>query len=124
MILFIASIDNDGPFSRFRKLKTSEMLPFGRAALTIVRPSGSLSTVIFSPGRTPRCFRKSLRSVTCPLAVIVSVLMPWPHVQAIQLRQRCLKIKQGRRGADSLGNRKLARIVEIGRNADAGTNRI
>jgi hypothetical protein len=37
MTFFISSIDNDGAFSRFRKLKTSEMLPFFRAAFTVIR---------------------------------------------------------------------------------------
>src|SRR5204863_7487684 len=63
-ILLISSIDKDGPSSLFRKSKASEILPVGRAALTSIRPSGSFSTLIFSPGPTPRCFRISLRNVT------------------------------------------------------------
>src|SRR5450432_3288357 len=74
-ILFISSIDKDGPSFLFRKPKASEIFPAGRAAFTSIRPSGSLSTVIFSPGWTPRCSRRSLRRVTCPLAVTVSVLI-------------------------------------------------
>src|SRR5712675_3516154 len=72
-ILLISSIERDGPPYLFRKPKASEILPVGRAAFTSIRPSGSLSTVIFSPGFTPRCFRRSVRNVTCPLTVMVSV---------------------------------------------------
>src|SRR5215208_6877937 len=49
-ILFISSIDRDGPCFFFKKLKASEILPVGRTAFTSIRPSGSLSTAIFSPG--------------------------------------------------------------------------
>src|SRR5216683_1411916 len=92
-IALISSIDKDGPFFLFKKPKTSEILPVGRMAFIAIRPSGSFSTVIFSPGRTPRCLRRSLRSVTCPLAVTVSVLMTLPHVEAINVRQKHLNIK-------------------------------
>src|SRR5258708_25589173 len=74
-ILLISSIDRDGPPFLFRKPKASEISPVGRAALISIRPPASLSTAIFSPGRTPRCFRRSLRRVTCPFAVIVRGLM-------------------------------------------------
>jgi hypothetical protein len=46
----ISSIDKDGPFSRFKKSKTSEILPVGRDAFISIRLPGSLSTIIFSPG--------------------------------------------------------------------------
>src|SRR5829696_6568792 len=74
-ISFISSIVSDGPPFLFRRPNTSEILPVGRAAFTSILPSGSLCTVIFSPGCTPRCSSTSLRSVTWPLAVTVSMLM-------------------------------------------------
>src|SRR5258708_31471549 len=70
-ILLISSIDRDGPPFFFRKPKASEISPVGRAALISMRPPASLTTAIFSPGRTPRCFRRSLRRVTCLFAVTV-----------------------------------------------------
>src|SRR6185436_14562025 len=58
MIRFISSIERDRPFLfAFREPKTSDILPAGRAALTSIRPSGSLLTEILSPGCTPRCSR-------------------------------------------------------------------
>src|SRR5262249_43886011 len=64
MILFISSIESDGPPFRFKKPKASEIFPVGRAAFTSIRPLGSFSTETRSPGCTPRCSRTSLRSVT------------------------------------------------------------
>src|SRR5215467_16185607 len=95
-ISLISSIDKDGPFFLFKKLKTSEILPVGRTAFISIRPSESLSTVIFSPGCTPICFRRSLRSVTCPLAVTVSVLIAWSRVKTTNVRQKRLTIKSAR----------------------------
>src|ERR1700741_497205 len=73
MILFISSIESEGPPFRFRKSKASEILPVGLAAFTSTRPSGSFSTETFSPGRTPKCSSRSLRKVTWPFAVTVRV---------------------------------------------------
>src|SRR5262249_48895174 len=74
-ILFISSIDSDERPCRFKMPKASAILPVGRAAVTSIRPFGSLFTVIFSPGCTPRCSSTSLRKVTWPLAVTVSVVI-------------------------------------------------
>jgi hypothetical protein len=67
-----------------------------------MRPEGSFSTSIFSPGRTPKCSSTSLRSVTCPFAVTVSVchgLQP-DHVAIRKKRsaQRPRGTRSGRRG--------------------------
>src|SRR5215831_17863942 len=76
MILFMSSIERTRPFRfAFSRPKTSDIFPAGLAAFTSTRPSGSLSTMIFSPGWTPRWSSRSLRSVTWPLAVTVSVVM-------------------------------------------------
>src|SRR5450631_1305020 len=76
MTSFMSAIERARPFRfAFREPKISDIFPVGRAALTSIRPSGSLSTLIFSPGCTPRWSSRSLRRVTCPLAVTVSVLM-------------------------------------------------
>jgi hypothetical protein len=83
--LLICAIEREGPLRLLKRSKTSEILPVGRAACIAMRPSGSLSTAIFSPGCTPICFSRSLRSVTCPLAVTVSVLMAWPRVAQASL---------------------------------------
>ncbi len=53
------------PASKPRK---ASIFPAGRIALSVTRPSGSLSNAIFSPGRMPRCRSTSLRNVTCPRA--------------------------------------------------------
>jgi len=49
------------------------------AARNSARPAGKKSTTTFSPGSTPRCRSTSLRSVTCPFAVIVSVVPMGPR---------------------------------------------
>src|SRR6185437_15233324 len=72
-------MDRDRPFRlAFRKPKASEIFLVDLNALTSIRPPGSLSTEIFSPGRTPRCSSTSLRKVTWPFRVTVSVLMVAP----------------------------------------------
>jgi len=54
-IAFISSSVSFGPFFCERQPMKSEIVPFGTAALTTIRPSGNLSASIFSPGPTPRC---------------------------------------------------------------------
>src|SRR5207237_6459642 len=82
-----------GPPFLFRRPNTSEILPVGRAAFTSILPSGSLFTLIFSPGCTPRCSSTSLRKVTWPLAVMVSVVMRSLGVSA-KVRQKNLTFKK------------------------------
>jgi hypothetical protein len=54
------------------------------AARNSARPAGKKSTTTFSPGLTPRCWSTSLRSVTCPFAVIVSVVTIGPHASILK----------------------------------------
>jgi hypothetical protein len=63
----ISSIDKEGPFSFFRKLKTSEICPFGRAAFISIRPSGSFSTLIFLAGPHVTMFEDMLAQSDLPL---------------------------------------------------------
>jgi hypothetical protein len=59
--IFISSIDRDRPFFfAFKLPKRSEILPVGWAAFTSIRPSGSLSTVTFSPGMHSEMFQQIL----------------------------------------------------------------
>ena len=74
-ISLICSIDKGLRLLFLNMSNTSEILPVGRTGFISIRPSGSLSTTILSPGCTPRCFKSSLRKVIWPLAVTVSVFM-------------------------------------------------
>jgi hypothetical protein len=65
----IVGIRNDGPFLPLNRSKTSGILPVGRAAFISIRPSGSLSTAIFSPVAHADAPGVPLRRVIWSLAV-------------------------------------------------------
>src|SRR5215472_2045561 len=69
----------------FRQPAKARNEPVDRAAFNAARPPGSRSSSIFSPGWMPRCCSTSLRNVTCPRSVTVSVVMivfPFKHSNA------------------------------------------
>jgi len=79
MISFMPSIEKVRPFFfAFNDPKTSDIFPVGRAAFTSILPSGILSTLIFSPGCTPRWSSRSWLKAIWPLVPMVSVLMAKP----------------------------------------------
>src|SRR5690242_7416492 len=91
-ILFISSIVSFRPPAWVRHPIKSAMDPFRSAALTMIRPSGSLSASTCSPGLTPRCFSRSRFKVTCPFEVTVSVVMEFPFIRSI-VRHYCLTVQ-------------------------------
>src|SRR5690349_7474546 len=92
MALFMSSIDTDRPlFGRQPKNASIDV----RGAALITAPSGmQRSTVIRSPGFTPRWSSRFFLSVTCPLAVTVRVVrVSIACLRADEVRHRCLTVK-------------------------------
>ena len=107
-ISLICSIDKGLRLLFLNMSNTSEILPVGRTGFISIRPSGSLSTTILSPGRTPRCFKSSLRKVIWPLAVTVSVFI------RLDVRQKLLTSKMVGHRTLSLELRPSRRLAEPG----------
>lgn len=90
---FISSIEMTRSPSLFSKPKASEILPLGRSAATSIRPLGNFCTVIFDPGRIPKCWSRSLLRVIWPLLVTVSVVMAYILSSPVKVMQKRLTIK-------------------------------
>lgn len=91
-ISLISSIDNGFRPSCFSMPNASEILPVGLTARILTSPPGRVSTVIFSPGWTPRWRSNSFRSVICPLADTVIAFIR-RVLSAFKVRKKYLTFK-------------------------------
>lgn len=72
---FMSSIETGGWPFRLSDPQKSAIVPATGSARIWIRPFGSFSISSFEPGWAPRCRSNSLRSVTWPFAVTVSVVI-------------------------------------------------